>query len=210
MSTTKSSFVKRSIPPKSDAPGGSQSAAERKAAEVELAALVARFAPDSARLVASMRRTLRKRLPTAHELVYEYRDCFVTSFSPSGHGHEGVFAIRGSTDGIRLYFNAGKVLSDPEGLLQGTGGKVRWIPVEAAAVLTRPGVVGLMDEAMAANRVPFDRDGGGSVVVRPTAAKERSASTRPAGKRSAATSSTKSRSATARSRVTRKKPSPST
>ena len=70
-----------------------------------------------------MRRWLRKRLPTAHEVVYEYRDCFVISYSPNERGYEGVLAIRASADGVRLYFNHGKGLPDPEKLLQGSGNR---------------------------------------------------------------------------------------
>jgi hypothetical protein len=42
-----------------------------------LRTLIDKFAPAHLRLVGAMRRSLRKRLPTAHEVVYEYRDCFV-------------------------------------------------------------------------------------------------------------------------------------
>ena len=150
-----------------------QSAAERRSAEAELRGLIVKFAPAQQRLVGTMRRWLRKRLPTAHEVVYEYRDCFVVSCSPNEHGYEGVFGIRGSADGIRLYFNRGKELPDPAGLLQGSGGQTRWIHVEGAPTLARPAVVRLIDEAIARNRVPFARTGRGPVVVRSTSAKKR-------------------------------------
>jgi hypothetical protein len=52
-----------------------------------------------------MRRWLRKRLPTAHEVVYEYRDCFVISYSPNERGYEGVLAIRASANGVTLYIS---------------------------------------------------------------------------------------------------------
>ena len=120
-----------------------------------------------------MRRWVRKRLPTAHEVVYEYRDCFVISYSPSERGYEGVLAIRGSADGVRLYFNRGKGLPDPEKLLHGSGGQTRWIHVEGASTLARPAVASLIDEAIARNRVPFARAGRGSVVIRSTSAKRR-------------------------------------
>ncbi len=113
-----------------------------------------------------MRRWVRQRLPTAHEVVYEYRDCFVISYSPSERGYEGVLAIRGSADGVRLYFNRGKGLPDPEKLLQGSGGQTRWIHVEGASTLARPAVASLIDEAIARNPVPFARTGSGSVVDR--------------------------------------------
>jgi hypothetical protein len=150
-----------------------QSAVERRSAEAQLSGLIAKFAPAHERLVGAVRRSLRKRLPTVHELVYEYRDFFVISCSPNEHGYEGVFAIRASANGVRLYFNFGKGLLDPEKLLQGSGGQTRWIPLEGASTLARPAVARLIDEAIARNRVPFAPTGRGPVVMRSVAAKPR-------------------------------------
>jgi hypothetical protein len=157
----------------STSPMSAQSAAERRTAEAELRRLVAEFAPAHQRLVGALRRRLRKRLPTAHEVVYEYKDFFVISCSPNEHGYEGVFAIRASADGVRLYFNRVKGLPDPSKLLQGSGKQTRWIPVEGASALARPEVAGLIDEAIARNRVPFASTGRGAVVIRSTSAKQR-------------------------------------
>src|SRR6266850_6597958 len=144
-----------------------QSAAERRSAEAQVRAGIAKFAPAHLRIVGAMRRWLRKRLPTAHEVVYEYRDCFVISYSPSEHGYEGVLAIRASADGVKLYFNRGKELPDPAKLLQGSS-QTRWIHMEGASTLARPEVACLIDEAIARNRVPFASAGRGSVVIRST------------------------------------------
>jgi hypothetical protein len=114
---------------------------------------------------------LRKRLPTAQELVYEYRDWFVISYSPNEHGYEGVLAIRASADGVKLYFNRGKELSDPEKLLQGSGKQTRWMHLERASALARPEVASLIDEAIALNRVPFANAGRGPVVIRSASAR---------------------------------------
>jgi Domain of unknown function (DU1801) len=119
-----------------------------------------------------MRRWLRKRLPTAHEVVYEYSDFCVISYSPNEHGYEGVLAIRAGANGVDLYFNRGKELPDPEKLLRGSGKLVRSIHMEGASTLTRPAVAGLIDEAIARNRVPFARTGRGSVVIRSVSAKQ--------------------------------------
>src|SRR5438876_11340037 len=134
-------------------PGSSQSAVARRSAEAQLRTVIAKFAPAHLRLIGAMRRWLRKRLPTAHEVVYEYRDWFVISYSPNEHGYEGVLAIRGSEDGVKLYFNQGKELRDPEKLLQGSS-QTRWIHMEGASTLARPGVARLIDEAIARKRVP--------------------------------------------------------
>lgn len=142
-----------------------QSAAARRSAEAEVRALTAKFAPEHAKLVAALRRALRQRLPTANEVVYEYRDCFVISYSPSEHGYEGALAIRASADAVKLYFSPGKGLPDPERLLQGTA-QARWILVERVSTLARPAVASLVAAAIARSRVPFAASGGGAVVLR--------------------------------------------
>ena len=150
-----------------------QSAVARRSAEAQVRSLIDRFAPAHQRLIGAMRRSLRKRLPTAHEVVYEYRDCFVISHSPNERGYEGVLAIRASADGVKLYFNRGKGLPDPEKLLRGSGNQTRWIPMEGASTLARPAVARLIDEAIARNRVPFARTGRGPVVIHSAPAKPR-------------------------------------
>ncbi len=150
-----------------------QSAVARRSAEAELRTLIARFAPAHQRLIGAMRRWLRKRLPTAHEVVYEYRDWFVVSYSPNERGYEGVLAIRASADGLKLFFNRGKGLPDPEKLLRGSGNQTRWIHLEGASTIARPAVGHLIDEAIARNRVPFARTGRGPVVIRSASANQR-------------------------------------
>jgi hypothetical protein len=181
MSVKKRASGRRSVQVEVEVPGSTQSAAARRSAEAELRTLIAKFAPAHRRLVSAMRRSLLKRLPTAHEVVYEYRDNFVISYSPSGHGYEGVLAIRGSADGVKLYFNQGKELPDPAKLLKGSGGQARSIDVEGASTLARPEVARLIDEALAHNRVPFARAGRGSVVIRSTSAKQRRSVTNNGG-----------------------------
>src|SRR3954452_19790269 len=109
-----------------------QSAAARRSAEAELRGFVTKFAPAHQWLIGALRRRLRKRLPTSHEVVYEYRDFFVISYSPNERGYEGVLAIRASANGVRLYFNRGKELPDPAKLLQGSGNQTRSINLEGA------------------------------------------------------------------------------
>lgn len=151
-----------------------QSAAARRSAEAEVRELIAKVAPEYRALIGTMRRSLRKRLPSAHEVVYEYADNFVISYSPDERGYEGVLAIRASAKGVDLYFNRGKDLSDPDELLKGSAKLVRFIHVESASTLKRPAVARLIDAAIAGTRVPFPRGGRGPIVVRSTSARKRS------------------------------------
>lgn len=170
MSTKKDGTGRRSAQAKVESPDNTQSPAARKTAEAELRALIEKFAPTQLRLVAAARRALQKRLPSAYEIMYEYRSWFVISYSPSEQGYEGVLAIRGDADGIKLYFNQGKDLPDPEKLLQGSS-QTRWLPVEGASTLAHPAVARLIDEAIARNRVPFASTGRGPIVIRSQSAK---------------------------------------
>jgi hypothetical protein len=174
MSVKKEPSGRRSVQVEVEVPGNIQSAAARRSAEAELRRLIAEFAPAHERLIGAMRRSLLKRLPTAHEVVYEYHNLgvVVISFSPNERGYEGVLSIRVSADDVRLYFNRGKELPDPEKLLQGSS-QSRWIDVEGASTLARPAVASLIDEAIARNRVSFAPADRGSVVIRSTAARKR-------------------------------------
>jgi hypothetical protein len=175
MSVKKEPSGRRSVQVEVEVPGSTQSAVARRSAEAQLRALIAKFAPAHLRLIGAMRRWLRKRLPTAHEVVYEYQNlgAVVISFSPNEHGYEGVLGVRADANGVKLYFNRGKELPDPEKLLQGSGKQTRSIDVEGASTLARPEVASLIDEAIARNRVPFARAGRGSVVIRSASTKQR-------------------------------------
>ena len=175
MSVKKEASGRRSVQVEVEVPGSTQSAAERRSAEAQLRTFIDEFAPAHLRLIGAMRKSLRKRLPTAHEVVYEYRNlgAVVISYSPNERGYEGVLGIRASADGVKLYFNQGKELPDPAKLLQGSGRQVRSIDVESVSTLARPEVASLIDEAIARNPVPFASAGRGSVVIRSTSAKKR-------------------------------------
>ena len=171
MSVKKEASGRRSVQVEVEVPASTQSAVARRSAEAQLRTLIAKFAPAHLRLIGAMRRWLRKRLPTSHEVVYEYRDWFVISYSPNEHGYEGVLGIRASADGVKLFFNRCKELPDPAKLLQGSGSQCRSIDMEGASTLARPEVACLIDEAIARNQVPFESAGRGSVVIRSTTAK---------------------------------------
>ena len=174
MSVKKEPSKRRSVKVKADVLGSAQSAVERRSAEAQVRSLITEYVPTHLRLIAAMRKSLRKRLPIAHEVVYEYQNlgAVVISFTPSMQGYQGVLGIRADADGVRLYFSRGKDLPDPEKLLQGSS-QTRFIDVDGASTLARPEVARLIEEAIAHNAVPFALAGRGSVVILSTSAKKR-------------------------------------
>ncbi|HEY4099689.1 MAG TPA: hypothetical protein VGM20_02305 [Gemmatimonadales bacterium] len=149
------------------------SPAARRSAEAALRTVIAKHAPAHAPLIATLRRAIRKRLPTAHELIYEYTSWLAISYSPNDHGYDGVLAIRADAKGVALYLSRGKELPDPEKLLRGSGKLVRFVPIDSAATLRRPAVTRLVDEAIARNPIPFPRTGTGSIVMQSASTKPR-------------------------------------
>lgn len=157
-----------------------QPAAERRSAERALRTLIAAHAPAHQRLIGALRHALRKRLPTANEIVYTYRDCFVISYSPDERGYAGPLALRCASTDIRLYFNRGKELPDPAHLLRGSGTQTRWTPLANASTLAAPAIARLIDEALARGSAPFAATGRGGVILRSSSRKPRKPTPPPA------------------------------
>ncbi len=139
----------------------------------QLQSLIEKFDPEHQRLIRSVRSALRKRFPTANELVYDYGKSLVISYSPSERGIEGIVSTAARAGGVDLYFNQGQRLPDPKGLLKGSGRQTRFIKVETARQLAHPDVEALIAAAIKASAVPLPASGRGSVVIRTDAGKKR-------------------------------------
>jgi hypothetical protein len=116
---------------------------------------------------------VRKRFPTANELVYDYSNALVIGYSPSDRGIDGVVAIRASDTGVSLYFSQGPQLPDPKRLLRGSGKQVRFIQVEAAGQLAQPDVEAFFAATIDQARVPLPSKGKGSLIIKSDGAKKR-------------------------------------
>jgi hypothetical protein len=142
-------------------------------AESELRSFIAKFSTEHQALIRATRRWLRKRLPTAHELVYDNYNFFVIGYSPSVRPSEAVLTIAASANGVGLCFMRGKGLPDPGRLLKGAGNQTRSIHLDGVSTLADPGVVQLIDEAVTRSRTPFAPNGKGRLTIRSISAKQR-------------------------------------
>ncbi len=134
---------------------------------------LARFTPEIRKLAGDCRRALRRRMPTATELVYDNYNALVFGFGPSERAGEAILSIALYPRWINLFFLWGARLPDPHELLAGAGKQVRSIKLDAAARLDEPGVRALIDAAIAMNEVPLPKSGKGPTVIRAVAAKQR-------------------------------------
>jgi hypothetical protein len=142
--------------------------------EAILRTLIATYPAKTQALIRAIRSAVRKRVPTANELVYDYSGSLALAYTPTEHGKDGVLSIALKPDGVRLYFGGGPRLPDPAKLLKGSGG-ARYLLVESARRLAQPEVKALIAAAIAHAPVPLPAKGRGKLIDRSAAQKKRKA-----------------------------------
>src|SRR4051812_5737733 len=118
-------------------------ATRRAHVEEQLQSFIAKFEPKHQTLIRSVRKVLRTRFPTAHELVYDNYNFFVIGYCPTERPSDCLFSIAAASNGVGLCFTHGARLPDPKKILVGSGKQVRFLRLESAAVLDRPEVKAL-------------------------------------------------------------------
>src|SRR5947207_5371433 len=106
----------------------------------QLKTFIRKFAPTDQRLIRAVRTALRKRFPTANELVYDNYNFFVIGYSPTERPSDAIVSMAARANGVGLCFIQGAHLPDPGQLLLGSGKQTRFIRLESASVLARPEV----------------------------------------------------------------------
>jgi len=135
-------------------------------AEAQLKGFVAKFDPKVQRVIRAVRRALRRRFPTACELVYDNYNFFVIGYSPTERPSDAIVSIAAGANGVGLCFIHGASLPDPHRMLLGGGKQTRFIRLESASVLERPEVEALLAAATAGARTRFATAGRGHVIIR--------------------------------------------
>lgn len=153
----------------------------------QLRGLVARLPLPQQRLLRAVRTALRRRFPTANELVYDYGRFVVLSYSSTTRGIDAVVALAGRPDGVVLYLNQGPALPDPHGLLRGSGKATRHLPIVAGGQLSHPHVRALLTAAAQQAPVRLPATGKGRLLVVATAAAAAATAGRAETKRTKAT-----------------------
>ena len=134
--------------------------------EAQLQSFYDRFDPKHQKFIRSVRAALRKRFPTANELVYDYSSFFVIGYSPTDRGIDAIVSIAARADRVDLYFNHGPQLPDPKKLLLGSGKQTRFVRVEAAKQLAHPDIEAFIAAAIDHASVPLPSEGKGSLIIK--------------------------------------------
>ena len=134
---------------------------------------IAKFNPKTGKLIRAMRQALRKRYPTANELVYDNYNFFVIGFCTTERPSDCIFSLAANAKGVGLSFYYGSTLPDPHKILMGGGSQNRFIRLPELATLSKPEVMALLQAAVAQAKSPLPSTGGGKLIIRSVSAKQR-------------------------------------
>ena len=139
----------------------------------QVASFIAKFDPAVARLIRSTRTAMRRRLPTALELVYDNYNFLAIGYSSTERASDCVMSLACGANGVSLSFYYGATLPDPDGVLLGSGNQNRFVRVESAKTLATPAIERLIAAALAQATTPMPASGKTRTIVKSISAKQR-------------------------------------
>jgi Domain of unknown function (DU1801) len=142
-------------------------------AEKQLKRFIDKFEPRSQALIRGVRKALRKRMPSANELVWDNYNFFVIGYSATERPSNTIVSIAAGASGVGLAFYRGATLPDPHKILLGSGSQNRFIRLESAEMLSRPEVDELIAAAITQANAPLAMGGKGRLIIRSVSAKQR-------------------------------------
>lgn len=106
-----------------------------------------RYSPQVAAQFRAARKFVRKYFPRGYELVYDNYNALGCGFSTGPKASGVVISVVAYPRWVTLFFFNGATLEDREGMLQGSGRKIRSLRLQPFALLRSEAVSALMEDA---------------------------------------------------------------
>lgn len=139
----------------------------------QLESFIAKYDTDVGKLARAARTAIRKRLPTANELVYDNYQFLAIGYGGTERATDCIVSLAVSPKGVALSFYYGASLPDPNGVLLGSGSQNRFVRLASAATLKQPAVAALIDAAVVQSKTPLLATGRGQTIIKSISAKQR-------------------------------------
>lgn len=140
---------------------------------LQLAELVANYAPEIARAFTVARRKMRAFVPRGYELVYENYNALGVGYGCGQKASAAILSVVAYPRWVTLFFLHGGNLKDPKSLLDGTGSRVRSIRLKSPNDLDRPDVQQLISQALAPHAEALARCPRLTLVIKSIASRRR-------------------------------------
>jgi len=129
--------------------------------------------PAMSKLIRECRSTLRKRFPTANELVYDNYNFLVIGYCTTERPSDCVVSLAANAKDVGLSFYHGAKLPDPHGVLEGSGSQNRFVRLDGVDSLSRPEILESIHAAEAHANPGFRGAGQGKLIIRSISEKQR-------------------------------------
>ena len=137
----------------------------------QFSAFLSRFPAEIVALVKRCLPKLRRAFPGSNQRVYDYTNSLVVAFGMSDRGYEAIVAMAIFPRRVLLYFD--KSLPDPQGLLEGSGAKVRSVTLKTPSDLDHGDIRALIKAAIKHSGVTFPRTRSTRMVIKSASTKRR-------------------------------------
>jgi hypothetical protein len=135
---------------------------------------MARYRPEVVKIGRAALTALRRQLPGTAEMVYDNYNALVIGFSSSDRPSDAILSIALYPRWVNLYFlQDATELSDPDGLLRGSGKWVRSVRLTSADDIEKPAVRALIAEALTRADPPIDPSSRRRLMIRAVSTKRR-------------------------------------
>jgi len=141
--------------------------------EKQLKGFIAKFEPRHQKLIRAVRKALRKKFPSANELVYDNYNFFVIGYGPTERPSDAFISIAAAANGVGLCFIRGASLPDPKKILNGSGSQTRFLRLPSVSMLEKPEVKVLLNLAATEGKTPLPPTGSGQLIIRSISKKQR-------------------------------------
>lgn len=116
---------------------------------------------------------MRRKLPTANELVYDNYQFLAIGYSSTDRASDSLLSLAVGPKAVTLCFYYGALLPDPQKIMYGGGNQVRLVRIGSARSLDAPAVTALIRAADAHGRVALPRSGKGQLIIKSNSARQR-------------------------------------
>jgi hypothetical protein len=144
-----------------------------KGPEEQLSSFIAKFLPEIGAQAEAILGIMRRRYPTALELVYDNYNALAIGFSPTEKTSQAIFSIALYPRWVSLFFLQARGLHDPAKLLRGGGNVVRYVVLTSPRMLNDPAIEALMQEAVERAKVPFNPAGAHRLIIKSISPRQR-------------------------------------
>jgi hypothetical protein len=154
----------------------------------QVSAFIARFSPEVASQFRKARAEVRALFPRGFELVYDNYNAFGCGYSTTAKSSGVVVSVVAYPKWVTLFFFYGTKLTDPDGILQGSGSRIRSVRLDPPTLLKSKAVRRLLKQAIAQFEFEFQGAPRLSTHIKSVVAKQlpRRPGTKPKRARAAA------------------------